>query len=68
MTDDELHRLIDLRPTLTNVIGFYDLLYENGDQTPERRMIYEAHFATSAHHLACELMAIITGMILRADD
>lgn len=68
MDEDALRRLIELRPILTNVIGFYDLLYEHGDLTPDRRMIYEAHFATSAHRLAVELYAITEAIIRQADE
>jgi len=68
MTEDEITRLAQLRPTITNVIGFYDLLYEQGDLPPAKRMIYEAHFATAAHHMAAEVLAIIRAVIDRADD
>jgi len=47
-----------LLPTLGNVIGFYDLLYEH-EPTPARRMVYEAHFATSALTLAVEVRGLL---------
>ncbi len=68
MTEEEIARLVELRSTITNVIGFYELLYEQGDLTPAQRMTYEAHFATSSHHLATEVWAIIKAMTDRAKD
>lgn len=68
MTGDELRRLFELRPVMTNVAGFYDLLYQCGDITPAQRMIWEAHFATSALQLAQELYSILKDAEARRDD
>ncbi|MRI56581.1 hypothetical protein D8770_21855 [Methylobacterium sp. DB1607] len=69
MTDDDRRRLFELRPALTNVLGFYDLLYEAGDElTPAQRMKFEAYFATSAHHLARQLYLILKGIADRPED
>ena len=68
MNADELRRLAALMPTVHNVLGFYGLLYEQGDRPPGQRMIWEAHFATSAHQLAVELHSILNAIADRTTD
>lgn len=58
--NDPIQALEHLRPYLTNVIGFYDLLYEpESELTPLQRLSYEAHFATSSRKIAVDLISII---------
>lgn len=52
-----------LAPSITNVIGFYDLLYEQETAVhPVRRAMHEAHFTTSALHLAVALRRVLEQM------
>jgi len=57
---DEIEALRRLRPILTDVIGFYDLMYEQDtNPSPIQRMMHEVLFTASAHALAVEVLKII---------
>jgi hypothetical protein len=66
---DEIEALRRLRPMLTNVIGFYDLLYEQDtNPSPVQRMMHEVWFTTSARALAVEVLKIIDRKEGEGDD
>ncbi len=51
---------------LTNVIGFYDLLYENDPKSkPFDRMMQQVWFNTSSMAMATELLKLVNTMIDR---
>jgi len=57
-----------LRPEITNIIGFYELLYEQSEElTSFQRMTFEAHFATSSHKLAFDVMHIVNRLLAELD-
>jgi len=65
---DLCRQLCLLRPEITNIIGFYDLLYEQSRElTPFQRMTFEAHFATSSHKLAFDVMHIVNRLLAEPD-
>lgn len=62
MTDDDLlTRLARLRPELTNVLGFHELLDGGHAKTPLDAVIYQVHLNAAAVKLATEIHRILQG-------
>lgn len=67
LTLDQLAaRLDNLRPTITNIIGFHGLIDAEAAKTPLDGMCYQVHFTASSLHLARQIIQIVNE--LQADD
>lgn len=64
MTSDQLAaRLVGLRPVLTNVIGFHELIDAGAAKTPFDAMTHQAHFTAASVKLAHDVLQIVNDLL-----